>query len=472
MTRKQILIVSMQPPRMPGMGGEVRTFHFVDMATELGDVTLVSFGGPNGNVPAQAELVRKCVQVIEPVGTERQEIETTKNSTRTKALLRTLSVLAIPWQNRWTSFLTYWIQFCTPDNLRKANWSKHLLTMWLQLELKVFSQFARIPPLATFMYNDSFSRVEPQIKLSLATRKFDVLWIENSLTFPYAKEILRLMRGPRPLILCNAQNIESLVQLRIAEHASSLEAKQFGRQQADLTRQLEIEAYRMSDLVIQCSEEDTALGRGMVKETEFISIANGVCTDYFSKSPDGKPHEHPTILFTAGFGYRPNRDGLRFFLRDVYPRIQKSVPNCRFVFAGAGASEMIGELEIADPSVVCTCSPSDIRPCFEQAWVYVVPLLAGGGTRLKILEAMSMERAVVSTRLGAEGIPYVEGEHLMLADDPGAFADQVIRLLGDKLARRKLESAAKRWVDQNYDWRVICGKAKERLSFFVERQVE
>ena len=463
----------MQPPRMPGMGGEVRTFYFVQAATQLGKVTLVSLGGPKGDLPAQSELADACERIIEPTLTPKAESTLQSRPSRFQSWMRTMGVFALPWRNRWNDFLTYWLQYCMPNHegqSKNAGWSKQLMAEMLRTELKVVGWFAKIPPLAAFMFNQSYIRIEHELKTLLDRETFDVLWIENTLTYPYANQILKRMKGPKPLVLCNAQNIETLVQQRIADGASSAEARQFGQQQTKLMRRMETDAYRNSDLVIQCSEEDSALGRKMAPSTEFISIANGVNTDYFTQSPDAKRDERPTIVFTAGFGYAPNREGLRFFLAEIYPKIQASVPECRFVFAGSAASEMVDELSITDPSVECFCRPDDIRPYFEQAWVYVVPLLSGGGTRLKILEAMSMERVVVSTTLGAEGIPYVDGEHLILADTPNEFAQQVIHLLGDEVRRNKIEDTAKRWVNENYDWGALCEKANAQIEPFIEHK--
>jgi glycosyltransferase involved in cell wall biosynthesis len=101
----------------------------------------------------------------------------------------------------------------------------------------------------------------------------------------------------------------------------------------------------------------------------------------------------------------------------------------------------------------------------NTAAVYVVPLRIGGGTRLKIFEAMSMGKAVVSTTVGAEGLPVTDGTDAVLADDPQSFADAVVRLLRDEPARRALETAARELVVQHYDWSAVAGELEEALRF-------
>jgi glycosyltransferase involved in cell wall biosynthesis len=107
--------------------------------------------------------------------------------------------------------------------------------------------------------------------------------------------------------------------------------------------------------------------------------------------------------------------------------------------------------------------PPDIRPTFESGLVFVVPLLSGGGSRLKILEAMSMQLPVVSTTLGAEGVPYIDGVHLLLADQPADFAAAVLRLLAEPDLRTKMVHAALQFVHNGYSWAALCGRLEETI---------
>ena len=130
-------------------------------------------------------------------------------------------------------------------------------------------------------------------------------------------------------------------------------------------------------------------------------------------------------------------------------------PDVRFVFAGSKASAAWREHANGDSTIECISDPVDIRPCFREAWIFVVPLLVGGGTRLKILEAMAMEVPIVSTSIGAEGIDCVDGEHILLADSPQTFADAVVRILEDQEFGERLKQNASQWVRNRYSWKSL-----------------
>jgi glycosyltransferase involved in cell wall biosynthesis len=190
------------------------------------------------------------------------------------------------------------------------------------------------------------------------------------------------------------------------------------------------------------------------------TIPNGVDTKYFQKKNEASLSESPTILFTAGFGYHPNIEAVEWFLDKVFLGLLSIIPNCKFLFAGSEAESVYQNIKSTrssiDQSVECISDPPDIRPCFEKAWVYVVPLQYGGGTRLKILEAMSMRVPVVSTRIGAEGVPYEDGKHLLLADSPEDFIKAIVKLLNDPTLRTDMSANAAEFVGENYDWQRLC----------------
>lgn len=472
MKRKKILVVTMQPPRMPGMGGEVRTYYFIKTATELGDVTLLSLGGPDGQLPVQPDLAARCAEVIEPVGQPLTQNTVTRPRNRWQSWGQTLGVFFMPWKNGWRNFLEYCVQHCSPSPTvqnKNLKWTKRALSKCLRAEFYILSHWFKLPPLTAFMFFRSYETIKPAIDRMLEQKQFDLVWIENTITYPFAREIIGKLPMPKPPIVCSAQNIETLVYQRVAANAKTNQERRFAENQTKLMRKVEVEAYQVSDLVIQCSKQDAELGREMVPNTEFCVVGNGVNLDYFQPASDSRPHDQPTIVFTAGFGYGPNREGLVYFLKEIFPLIQNELPQVRFLFAGSEANEFWQQLEIDDPSIECVSSPEDIRPYFEQAWVYVVPLLAGGGTRLKILEAMSMQRAIVSTSLGAEGIPCENGKHLLLADTPETFAKSVLTLLADPTQREALQNEASAWVKEHYSWDLLCEQAKQKLqSQFAE----
>jgi glycosyltransferase involved in cell wall biosynthesis len=158
-----------------------------------------------------------------------------------------------------------------------------------------------------------------------------------------------------------------------------------------------------------------------------------------------------TVVFTGSFRYRPNYDAMRWFVGEVWPRVVAARPAARLRITGAGD-------DLALPSSVNverTGFLGDVRPLLAAACVAVAPILAGGGTRVKILEAMAAGAAVVASSKGAEGLAVTAGEHLLVADDADAFASAVTRLLADAGLRQRLARAAHRLVAARYDWRIV-----------------
>jgi glycosyltransferase involved in cell wall biosynthesis len=166
--------------------------------------------------------------------------------------------------------------------------------------------------------------------------------------------------------------------------------------------------------------------------------------DYGDVRETPQPHK---LIFTGSFRYFANHDAMTWFLQEVYPRIQARAPDVWVTITGDNAGL---PLPPAD-NVALTGFVDDVRPLIASAWVSLVPIRVGGGTRLKILEAMALGTPVVATSKGAEGLDAKHGEHLLIADSPEAFAEAVIRLLQEPGLRRRLADRAYQLVQQRYD---------------------
>jgi glycosyltransferase involved in cell wall biosynthesis len=162
--------------------------------------------------------------------------------------------------------------------------------------------------------------------------------------------------------------------------------------------------------------------------------------------------------------FRPNVDAVLWFAQEVLPRIRAQVEDVRFFAVGQRPHRRLEVLQ-DDPAVTLTDFVEDTRPYIANAAVYVVPLRLGGGTRFKILEALAMGKAVVSTTLGAEGFPVTHGHELLLADKPEDFAQAVVSLLNVPQKRESLGQAGRAFVEARYDWRVIVPLVEEAYGF-------
>lgn len=213
----------------------------------------------------------------------------------------------------------------------------------------------------------------------------------------------------------------------------------------------ELDFIRRHDALFVTSECDKMKFDASVPEVPKFVVPNGVDTAYFRPSPQ-MPEPH-TLVFTGMMGYVPNADAMIYFLDEIFPLIRQAVPETKIYIVGQRPPEAL--MRRASDRVVVTGFVDDVRPYIHRASVYVVPLRMGSGTRLKILEAMSMQKPIVTTTIGCEGIDVVHGETVLIADDPKTFAWSVVDLMRDAALRRSLTRAGYELALSRYDWTII-----------------
>jgi sugar transferase (PEP-CTERM/EpsH1 system associated) len=199
-------------------------------------------------------------------------------------------------------------------------------------------------------------------------------------------------------------------------------------------------------------------------------VPTGVDTTYFAPPARRPLHQDASqparIVFTGSMDWLPNEDAMLFFCREVLPLVQRAVPDAQISIVGRTPTPAVKALA-KEKGVTVTGRVDDVRPYLREAAVYVVPLRIGGGTRLKIFEAMAMGRAVVSTSVGAEGLPVTNGEHLLVADGPRELAKALIGLIRDMTRRRELGDAARALVVDRYDWAAVADDLERALVRFA-----
>lgn len=211
---------------------------------------------------------------------------------------------------------------------------------------------------------------------------------------------------------------------------------------------------RQSDLYVVASEREAQWVRQVVPEAKVALIPNGVDTRYFKPQPKTRPDSH-TLLFVGTLSYEPNADGVQWFCHEIYPRIRARVPEVRLFIVGRDPPPTVQSLGQI-PGVAVTGWVEDVRPYLAESTIVIVPLRNGGGTRLKILEALAMGKAVVSTSIGAEGLDVTHGQDILIANTPDAFTEAVERLLSDAPLRCELGRNGRTLVEREYDWAKIA----------------
>lgn len=211
---------------------------------------------------------------------------------------------------------------------------------------------------------------------------------------------------------------------------------------------------------ITVSESDRRLLLSVNPHLQIDVAPNGVDTKLYQ--PLSPSNLSPALIFVGNMGYRPNIDAMTHFLQAIYPRIRKEVPSLEMWIVGINPSSEVKQL--AGDGVHVTGSVDDLLPFYRRSTVCVVPLRAGGGTRLKILEAMAVGRPVVSTSIGCEGLDVTDGDHLFIADRDEQFAEKTLQLLADRDLCKRITASAWELTKSKYDWDVITKKLLQTYS--------
>jgi glycosyltransferase involved in cell wall biosynthesis len=231
-------------------------------------------------------------------------------------------------------------------------------------------------------------------------------------------------------------------------------------------RRYEAKACARAAVTVAVSEADRALLSANAPGADIRAIPTGVDTAYFH--PNGAAEIPAALVFTGSMDWYPNEDAILYFIEAILPQVRREVPDVTLAVVGRDPSSRLRTTGAA-AGVRVTGTVEDVRPHVADAAVYVVPLRVGGGTRLKIFEALAMGKAVVSTRVGAEGLPIVSGQHFLQADEPGDFARAVVALLKDPARRRALGAAGRRLMEERYSWAQVAAEFERHCEEVAAR---
>jgi sugar transferase (PEP-CTERM/EpsH1 system associated) len=257
---------------------------------------------------------------------------------------------------------------------------------------------------------------------------------------------------PCPKVLFS-HNVEAVIWQRHYEVArnplwKALSWREWKRMEAAERRYLQ-----KADHVVAVSENDREAFARFLDPQKLTVTQTGADTEFFQPSEE---KEMPnSLVFTGSMDWLPNEDAILYFANEILPIIRRQVPDVTLCVVGRKPSRRLQDLASRVPNIQLTGWVEDVRPYVAQRAVCIVPLRVGGGTRLKIFEAMSMAKAIVSTSIGAEGLPVNNGEHILLADDPASFAESTVRLLGNASRRTQIGQAARHLVHENYNWAAV-----------------
>lgn len=393
--QRSILFLTPQLPYPPEQGTAIRNYNLIAQAATRYDVSLLSFAEPGANDPGPlAQLCARVLTVPQPRRSLAQRLRT-------------------------------------------------LLT-------------SRAPDMAHRLAAEPFAEA---LRGLLREAQPDIVQVEGIELAAYGLLLDQWPEAGAPALVFDDHNAEYLLQKRA--FVTDLRRPRRWPQAAysciqwRRLRRFEREICRRADAVLAVSDKDAEAIRSLSGDLDPLVIPNGVDTaSYRTDLPDSLPLRHPNLVFTGKMDFRPNVDAIGWFHAHVWPAIRRHVPGVHLYLVGKAPHPAVQRLA-ADPAITVTGYVPDILPYFGGADVYIVPLRVGGGTRLKVLEALATGLPMVSTRLGAEGIELVDGQHALLADTPEAFAEATVRLLTDAALRQRLGRQARACAEERYDWRSI-----------------
>jgi glycosyltransferase involved in cell wall biosynthesis len=326
--------------------------------------------------------------------------------------------------------------------------------------IKLFFQMFSLYPVNVL--NDYSTRLRKAVEKELAREPYDLAvcdFVQSALLFKNVRHL--------PTLLFQ-HNVESVISHRHIGQNTNPVIKLFWWLQWRKMYHFEKKACRQFETVIAVSENDRDLFRKLYAADNVSTIPTGVNIEYYKP---GSPEEitPDTLVFCGSMDWLPNEDAVLFFIHDILPVIRRKIKDVHLTVVGRNPSAALKKQIEKIPQVTLTGWVDDTRPYIAASAAFIVPIRIGGGTRMKIYEAMAMGKAVVSTTIGAEGLPVKDKEHLMIADAPGEFGNAVIELLSDPEKRAHLGTNARNYVKHNFAWQSvarvfsnICTKTKKR----------
>lgn len=374
-------------------GGKIRTGKILEQLTKTNDVTLIS------------------------------NVESPKDDSYVAEMPRfSHDFLAVPWKE-----------------VPKYSWK-----FFVRLLVQIFSRY----PVSVL--NSSSDNLRFILEQEASQRHvYDVIicdFVQSALEF---RNIQRI-----PTVLFQ-HNVESVIAKRHMLQTNNPVAKLFWWLQWQKMFRFEQKACQSFDTVIAVSEKDKETFESLYHLKNVETIPTGVDIDFFRPNPTVSV-DNRDIVFCGSMDWLPNDNAAMYFINDILPRIKKNIPDCHFTVVGRNPSPLLQKLAEQRSDVAITGWVEDIRPYLWRGAVVIVPIRIGGGTRMKIYEAMAMGKSVVSTSIGAEGLQFNDGKHLFIADTPDTFAETIIRLLQDPQKRDRIGEAASNFVRDHFSWERVA----------------
>lgn len=315
------------------------------------------------------------------------------------------------------------------------------------------NQFSSLP---YFLDKFDLPRFRVTVGELLAQQKFDLLFCD----FLHSAVPLRTI-GFKPKVVFE-HNVEFLLRKRKWQVEEQPLRKFILGTEWRKTRSIEAQVCQSFDQVIAVSPDDQDTLEQEFGINHLSTLPTGVDADFFRPVDNCSRPGH--LVFVGSMDWDPNEDGMVWFMREVYPQVRRQVPNASLAIVGRNPSARLRAIGSKEPSVDITGWVADVRPYLAQAEVVICPLRVGGGTRIKIPEAMAMKKPVVSTAVGAEGLPFCHHREIRIATEANDFAQTVTDLLKNRSLRNSLGIEARERVVRDHSWEAVADKLERTLE--------
>lgn len=439
---------------MPPTGGGVRTLNFVRTLSEKTICDLfVLFPINKSKFPDV--LLKNCNQIIS------SDISFSSPSVgRLSSILTQIRWILAPWSFKKNELILLADYLVINPYLGKNVFAKflHVFQKYLLVTYAfILYRFGYKFSARSLERFNQFNELKNDITRAL--KSSNIIWIDFSTLLVFFPNLKKT--HPDSIIICNAHNVEYKVLERMELLAKDKLGKKWYRKQASVMKDTELKGFCQCDYILTCSEIDKNEIKRYLPSSSVHVYPNGVDTNFFI--PDHCITEYPSLLFTGTMGYKPTNDAVQYFIEKIFPLVRQENPECKFIIAGSNAARVFKQYEGRDDIEILS-SPTDMRPAYNKSWVVVVPLRVGGGTRLKILEAMAMKKPVVSTSIGMEGIDVSNNEHLFISDEEKDFAEKINFLIRNPDLRYVMATNANKRVIDLYGWDIIRHNLSELIQ--------
>jgi glycosyltransferase involved in cell wall biosynthesis len=406
---KRVLFLSQLVPHPPDAGAKVRSYYLLRYLSQRYAITLLAFSRPDDRPEAIQHLRQYCEQVI------------TVPIHRTK--IRDIRMLAASLLSG-ESFI---------------------------------------------IRRDTVPEMNAQIDRLFAVNSYDYVHADQLWMAQYGIHAMQVARGQKPYIILDEHNACFQIYQRLAENEANPLKRWLWARDWPALRRFEVQACASFDRVITVTEEDREILQGLVERSDaaanLVKKGNNfdtipICVDVQAIKPVTPKLGSQDTLHLGTMFWMPNVEGVLWFARQVWPIVRQRFPQATFTIVGKNPPAPIRGL--AEPSqqgsgsgIVVTGYVADAQPYLENAAVFVVPLFSAGGMRVKIVDGWRWGLPIVSTTIGAEGIRYLDGENILIADSPEDFAKAVLRVLSEPELAQRLRQNGRRWVEEHYDWQKV-----------------